>query len=117
MSQVMGETTEPRCRQKRVALGLSYPKSGCDKCGSIIRPGWQCAEDAVSVTAAHQPDQHAPPPANVAVAARQEALARLITASKMGLRADPLGQKLPDHLWQHFLGTAQGVLLLIGTPT
>jgi hypothetical protein len=36
---------EPRCRQKRQALGLAYPKTNCDKCGSIIRSDWRCAEE------------------------------------------------------------------------
>jgi 8-oxo-dGTP diphosphatase len=35
---------EPLCRQKRIALGLSYPKSNCTQCGPIIRPGWTCPE-------------------------------------------------------------------------
>lgn len=36
---------EPQCRQKRQALGLPYPKSNCEKCGSLIRAGWRCAEE------------------------------------------------------------------------
>lgn len=36
--------TEPMCREKRRALGLPYPKSNCDVCGTLIRPGWRCAE-------------------------------------------------------------------------
>jgi hypothetical protein len=51
---------------------------------------------------------------------RQEALARLIAADKMLLVSDPLGLKLPDDLWQRYLGHAAGVLTLIWpgeTPT
>lgn len=44
---------------------------------------------------------------------RQEALARLIVADKMGLLADPFGLKLPDELWQPYLAHAAGVLILI----
>jgi hypothetical protein len=44
---------------------------------------------------------------------RQEALARLIAADKMSLLADPFGLKLPDDLWQRYLGHAAGVLTLI----
>lgn len=44
---------------------------------------------------------------------RQEALARLIAADKMALLADPFGLKLPDDLWQRYLGHAAGVLTLI----
>lgn len=37
-------TNEPLCREKRRALGLAYPRSGCDKCGSVIQANWKCAE-------------------------------------------------------------------------
>lgn len=43
---------EPKCRKQRQMLGLSYPKSNCDKCGSIIRPGWTCAADKESYAGA-----------------------------------------------------------------
>ena len=35
-----------RCRQKRQELGLPYSRSSCGKCGSILRPGWRCADEA-----------------------------------------------------------------------
>jgi hypothetical protein len=35
-------TNEPNCRQKRQKLGLSYPRSSCNECGSVIREGWEC---------------------------------------------------------------------------
>lgn len=44
---------------------------------------------------------------------RQEALARLIAADKMDLQRDPFGLKLPDDIWQRYLGHAAGVLTLI----
>lgn len=44
---------------------------------------------------------------------RQEALARLIAADKMALLLDPFGLKLPDDIWQRYLGHAAGVLTLI----
>lgn len=34
----------PTCRAKRILLGLAYPKSSCEKCGSVVRAGWRCAE-------------------------------------------------------------------------
>jgi hypothetical protein len=37
-------TTDPQCRLARIAQGLSYPRSSCAKCGSVIRAGWSCAE-------------------------------------------------------------------------
>lgn len=46
---------EPRCRQKRQAQGLPYPKSGCDICGSVLREGWRCAEEVSSVTLTEAP--------------------------------------------------------------
>lgn len=35
---------EPLCRTRRQQLGLPYAKSNCYKCGTVIRPGWRCAE-------------------------------------------------------------------------
>jgi hypothetical protein len=35
---------DPQCRNKRQQMGLPYSKSNCDKCGSTLVPGWQCAE-------------------------------------------------------------------------
>jgi hypothetical protein len=37
--------SEPQCRRARKEMGLSYPRSSCVKCGSLMRPGWRCAED------------------------------------------------------------------------
>ena len=39
------EPYNPACRKKRQALGLTYPRSSCDKCGSLVRAGWKCAEE------------------------------------------------------------------------
>lgn len=39
-------TVEPRCREKRRRLGLPYPRSSCDKCGTLIRPNFRCVEEA-----------------------------------------------------------------------
>lgn len=33
-----------QCRLKLQAEGKPYPKSSCAKCGSLIRPNFQCAE-------------------------------------------------------------------------
>ena len=41
---------DPQCRQKRIALGLPYPRSSCEKCGSLIRVGWKCAEEAENLS-------------------------------------------------------------------
>ena len=41
-----GPLPEPRCRLKRIEMGLGYPKSGCAQCGPILRIGWRCAENA-----------------------------------------------------------------------
>lgn len=38
---------DPQCRQKRMALGLPYPRSSCAKCGTLIRVGWQCPEEPI----------------------------------------------------------------------
>jgi hypothetical protein len=43
---------DPQCRRKRMALNLSYPKSSCAKCGTVIRPGWRCAEEVEAEVAA-----------------------------------------------------------------
>lgn len=32
------------CREKLREAGLPYPKSSCQKCGSLIGHGWKCAE-------------------------------------------------------------------------
>lgn len=40
----MSDIGEPRCREKRKAAGLPYPRSSCDLCGSLLRPGWRCPE-------------------------------------------------------------------------
>ena len=37
---------EPTCRKQRQELGLPYSKSSCQRCGSLLSPGWRCAEDA-----------------------------------------------------------------------
>lgn len=42
---------EPRCRKKREALGLAYPRSSCDECGTLLRHSWRCAEEAAAETA------------------------------------------------------------------
>lgn len=42
------KTAEPSCRQKLIALGLPYGKSGCSKCGSTLREGWRCAEEVAA---------------------------------------------------------------------
>lgn len=42
--------SEPRCRNKRQAVGLPYPKSNCDQCGPVIRAGWRCAEESAHAT-------------------------------------------------------------------
>ena len=34
------------CRRKRQEFGLPYSRSNCGKCGSILRPGWRCADEA-----------------------------------------------------------------------
>jgi hypothetical protein len=45
---------------KRQAAGLPYPKSNCDKCGSLIRSGWRCAEEieATEIVIAHSGAEH-----------------------------------------------------------
>jgi hypothetical protein len=48
------------CRERRRQLGLSYPKSNCDECGSILSPGWICARQdtaAVSPLPVNSPQQ------------------------------------------------------------
>ena len=32
------------CRNALARGGKSYPKSNCQRCGTLLRPGWQCAE-------------------------------------------------------------------------
>ena len=32
--------------QTATGTGLPYPKSSCQRCGSLLSPGWRCAEDA-----------------------------------------------------------------------
>jgi len=32
------------CRERLKATGHPYPKSSCQKCGTLMRPGWRCAE-------------------------------------------------------------------------
>lgn len=34
--------SNPRCREKRRALGLTYYQDECDICGAVCRPGWRC---------------------------------------------------------------------------
>lgn len=38
------QTTHPACRERQKALGMAYPRSSCEKCGTLLRPGWWCAE-------------------------------------------------------------------------
>jgi len=33
------------CREKRRKAGLPYSRSSCARCGSLLRPGWSCAEE------------------------------------------------------------------------
>lgn len=44
---------------------------------------------------------------------RREALARLLSASLMNLRKDPLGQNLPADLWSQMLPQADATLFLV----
>lgn len=32
------------CRNALARDGKSYPKSNCQRCGTLLRPGWKCAE-------------------------------------------------------------------------
>lgn len=32
------------CRNALARDGKSYPKSSCQRCGTLLRPGWKCAE-------------------------------------------------------------------------
>lgn len=32
------------CRNALKEMGLPYPRSSCAKCGSLLRPGWRCAD-------------------------------------------------------------------------
>lgn len=51
-----------RCREKLRAAGLPYPKSNCEQCGSLIRPGWRCAEESqVPSSPPHLPSCVQPP--------------------------------------------------------
>jgi hypothetical protein len=45
---------------------------------------------------------------------RREMLARAIWAEAAGLVMDPLGEQLPDRLWQQALSKADAILALIG---
>jgi len=42
---------EPLCRLKRQKLGLVIQPT-CEKCGSVIREGWRCAEEVPDVVTA-----------------------------------------------------------------
>jgi hypothetical protein len=52
-------------------------------------------------------------PGEIAYDRRREALARLCAAGKMQLLRDPVGQRLPDELWQQMLPQADAILTLL----
>ena len=38
------QTSSGSCRNYLRHMGQPYPKSGCSRCGSVLRTGWKCPE-------------------------------------------------------------------------
>ncbi len=41
----VAEDVSKPCRQELINTGGFYPKSSCQRCGSILRPGWKCSKE------------------------------------------------------------------------
>lgn len=53
---MMNDHPEITCRERRKELGLAYGRSGCQRCGSILREGWRCPVSAGTHVFEGEPD-------------------------------------------------------------